>query len=49
MHLLDTNVISELRKANSPDANPNVLAWASSVSTDTLFLSAITILELETC
>ena len=48
MHLLDTNVISELRKANSPNANPNVLAWANNVPTETLFLSAITILELET-
>ena len=47
MHLLDTNVISELRKADSPSVNPNVLAWAKGVPADSLFLSSITILELE--
>jgi len=48
MYLLDTNVISELRKAGSGKADKNVVAWANSVSATRLFLSVITILELET-
>ena len=48
MYLLDTNVISELRKAKSEKANKKVLAWANQVSVSSLFISAITILELET-
>jgi toxin FitB len=48
MYLLDTNVISELRKAKSGKANKNVSAWAKTVSPSGLFLSVITILELET-
>ena len=47
MYLLDTNVISELRKAKSSKVNKNVISWANSVSTTTLFLSVITVLELE--
>jgi hypothetical protein len=46
MYLLDTNVVSELRKARS--GNAKVIAWAQSVSTSSLFLSVITVLELET-
>lgn len=45
MILLDTNVVSELRKAARADAN--VTVWASAQRTSTLFLSAMTILELE--
>jgi toxin FitB len=48
MFLLDTNVISELRKAKSGKADSNVVAWASSVSAARLYISVITILELET-
>jgi len=48
MYLLDTNVVSELRKAKAGKADPNVIAWAANVSAANLFLSAITILELET-
>lgn len=47
MYLLDTNVISELRKAASGRANPHVRAWAAGADAATLFLSAITLLELE--
>ena len=47
MYLLDTNVISELRKAKSGKANEGVVSWANSVSAANLFLSAISILELE--
>ena len=45
MFLLDTNVISELRK---PQANPNVVAWASTVPAYRLYISAISLLEIET-
>jgi predicted nucleic acid-binding protein len=48
MYLLDTNVISELRKAKSGKADKNVEAWANSVNVSNLFLSVITILEIET-
>jgi predicted nucleic acid-binding protein len=48
MYLLDTNVISELRKVKSGKANKNVEAWANSVNVSHLFLSVITVLELET-
>ncbi len=44
MYLLDTNVVSELRK---PRADKHVKAWATGVPTASLFLSAITVLELE--
>ncbi|MEM7621388.1 MAG: type II toxin-antitoxin system VapC family toxin [Pseudomonadota bacterium] len=47
MYLLDTNVISELRKTEAQGVDKNLLAWAKSVSPDKLFLSVITILELE--
>jgi toxin FitB len=45
--LLDTNVISELRKAKTGKINLNVKAWAESVLPNELFLSVITLLELE--
>lgn len=48
MYLLDTNVVSELRKAKTGKADANVRIWAERVSALSLFLSAITILELET-
>ena len=47
MYLLDTNVIAELRKAQSPKVDQKVLAWANRVSAASLFLSVITVLELE--
>ena len=45
--LLDTNVVSELRRARNGKADPNVVAWASAQPSGALFLSAITVLELE--
>jgi len=45
MFLLDTNVVSELRKAQ---ADPAVVAWARSVPAYRLYISAITLLEIET-
>lgn len=47
MYLIDTNIVSELRRAKSARVNQGVLAWSRSVSTPSLFLSVITILELE--
>ncbi len=47
MFLLDTNVVSELRKARAGKADPKVAAWAAEVPAGTLFLSAITVHELE--
>ena len=47
MFILDTNVVSELRKVKAGKADKGVSAWADSVDAATLFLSAITILELE--
>jgi predicted nucleic acid-binding protein len=47
MYLLDTNVISELRKAKTGKADRHVVAWAGSVPAGSLYLSAITMLELE--
>ncbi|MBI1869083.1 MAG: type II toxin-antitoxin system VapC family toxin [Methylocystis sp.] len=44
-YLLDTNVLSELRRRDRTDAN--VAAWADSVRTSCLYLSVITILEIE--
>lgn len=48
MFLLDTNVISELRKAKSGKADKNLVTWANGVSTSSLYISVISILELET-
>ena len=47
MYLLDTNVISELRKAGTGKADSNVLHWAQDKPTSNLFISAISILEIE--
>jgi predicted nucleic acid-binding protein len=47
MFVLDTNVVSELRKVKAGKADANVAAWAASVATGSLFISAITVLELE--
>ena len=45
MFLLDTNVLSELRRRDRTDQK--VAAWADRVHASELFLSAITILEVE--
>lgn len=47
MFLLDTNVISELRKAGDGKANAQVVAWLSAVDAATFYVSAVTIMELE--
>ena len=47
MFLLDTNVVSELRKVRGGKANPGVATWAEQVPSPVLFISAVTIHELE--
>jgi len=47
MFILDTNVVSELRKVRSGKADMHVAIWADSVAATDLYLSAITIQELE--
>lgn len=47
MFLLDTNVISELRKERRGNAHPGVVKWARSVPSGVLFISVITVQELE--
>lgn len=47
MFLLDTNVISELRKVRVGRADRNVTAWVRSVPAASLFLSVIVVQELE--
>jgi len=45
MYLLDTNVVSELRKAQK--SHPSVRTWAHTMPAAGLYLSVISILELE--
>ena len=47
MFVVDTNIVSELRKVRSGKADPGVAAWAEQVPSVELFISAITIHELE--
>ncbi|MDR2364486.1 MAG: type II toxin-antitoxin system VapC family toxin [Zoogloeaceae bacterium] len=47
MYVLDTNVVSELRKVRLGRADANVTAWAESVDAADLYISAISIMELE--
>jgi toxin FitB len=46
MYLLDTNVVSELGRAKK--AHPSVRAWAQTLPAANLYLSVISMLELET-
>lgn len=45
MYILDTNVVSELRRPEKADVN--VLKWASRVAVAQFYLSAITVFEIE--
>ena len=45
MFVVDTNVVSELRRRRK--AHPKVMAWAVDTAVGSLYLSAITVLELE--
>lgn len=45
MYLLDTKVVSELRKGGKADRS--VRTWAQTLPADSLYLSVVSILELE--
>lgn len=47
MYLLDTPVVFELRLARSGGAGPGLIAWATETPRERLFLSALTLVELE--
>lgn len=45
--LLDTNVVSELRKVQAGKGHAGVAAWQAGIDKADLFISAITVMELE--
>ena len=45
--ILDTNVVSELRKIGDGKADSNVVTWITAEDAASFYISAITILELE--
>jgi len=47
MYLLDTNVLSELRKRRSGKINSAVEAWAGTIDQADMYLSVVTIMEVE--
>jgi toxin FitB len=47
MYLLDTNVVSELRKSRAGKANPGVVEWSRAIPAVSMFISVITLFELE--
>lgn len=47
MFLLDTNVVSELRKAGAGKADLNVVGWLSGQDAAACYVSAVTLMELD--
>ena len=47
MFLLDTNVVSELRKVGDGRADARVVAWISRHDAASFYISALTLMELE--
>ena len=47
MYVLDTNIVSEIRKSKTGRADPAVVDWSRRVPTGLTYISAITIQELE--
>lgn len=47
MFLLDTNVVSELRKVGDGKADLGLVAWVSSQDAAQFFISALTLMEIE--
>jgi predicted nucleic acid-binding protein len=47
MFLLDTNVVYELRKSGTGRCNPGVQQWIDACAPESLFLSVLTVVELE--
>jgi len=48
VYLLDTPIVFDLRKAKAGDADPGLIRWAAGVGRQHMFISALTLLELET-
>jgi hypothetical protein len=48
MQLLDTNVISELRKVGTRRIDTGAASWAKSAGAGGFFISVVTLMELET-
>lgn len=47
MYLLDTNIVSEIRKISNGKVNKGVADWFKVAETDSQFISAITLFELQ--
>ena len=47
MFLLDTNILSEIRKISQGKADPALARWTRTVDFDRCYLSVITLLEIE--
>lgn len=47
MYLLDTNVVSELRKVGDGKADARVIQWISGQDAASFYISALTLMELE--
>lgn len=47
MYLLDTNIISEIRKIKQNKANKNLITWLDSVDKNTLYTNVVVLMELE--
>lgn len=47
MYLLDTNVISEVRKIKTGKANPRFVEWFSTIAEKDIFINAMVLMEIE--
>lgn len=47
MFLLDTNIVSEMRKVKSGKADPNVKAWLAEQDPQHFYINAVVLMELE--
>lgn len=47
MYLLDTGVVFELRNARAGQSDPRFASWATGLARQSLFISALTLLELD--
>lgn len=47
MYLLDTNILAEMRKMAKGTANENVVNWFRSIGDAPLFVSVVTLMEIE--
>ncbi|MDG2953771.1 type II toxin-antitoxin system VapC family toxin [Bisgaard Taxon 10/6] len=47
MYLLDTNIVSELRKMEKHQADPNVTKWFEQINLNDAYLSVVTLFEIK--